>query len=336
MATRRLPRGTSDTGGGRTAFDTGGGRTAFDTGGGRTAFDTGAQFFTAVSPEFQALVETAAAEGAITQWYQRPPRHTGDDPLPVWCGSTGMTDFPKWIAGTLHRESTVDVRSSVRVTGIESIPHGIAVSTESGDQGGSHDAINTGSVILTPPVPQALSLLPMDLRSQIDPGIAELDYDPCLALLVSLDSPLRDVFNEYGWFRTSQGDGMIAWGADNARKGRGDHGARNLPRITLHSTAEAARALYQQEDSQVVAELIGGLSTLIPAHARDVLQQARARGTVDLKKWRYARPTRRWRELSARISPRVYLAGDSFGGGRVEGAFVSGRHAAQDLIERSQ
>ncbi len=331
-------------------------------GAGGGAFDTGAQFFTAVAPDFRAVVADAAHAGVVTQWYQRAPRTPDREPLPVWRGRTGMTDLPKWIAAGLQHTGTVDIRTSIRVTEVVPTQNEVRVLTEgspatgavsqggkqrehgahnqSGERGGRRapresaedDSINTATVILSPPLPQALMLIPASLRNELDPGLVELSYDPCLALLITIEAPPAELLNEEGYARPAGGDSKIAWVADNTRKGLPEQAAEQPSRLTVHSTGEAARELYDADESHAIAQLVAALEALLPSHEREAVSRAHAQGATQLKKWRYARPVRRWSESSVAVTPRVLLAGDSFGGGRVEGGFMSGIHAAGRIL----
>ncbi|MFW5693609.1 MAG: NAD(P)/FAD-dependent oxidoreductase [Alkalispirochaeta sp.] len=297
------------------------------------SFDTGAQFFTAVTPEFSAVVETAAAAGVVTQWYQRPPRRSGGVPLPVWRGSGGMTDLPKWIAADQPEGSAMEIHLSTRVTALEPTGGRVLVWTEDTHQ----PPIETETVILTPPVPQLLELLPPGIATSIDPETATIDYDPCLALLLTLEDPLPGLLNEHGWFRDPEPHTPIAWVADNAMKGLSPNDSRpartsdTSSRLTVHSSAATARRLYD-DDHRALQELTEALSALVPADQRDYLKHARSQSSLELKKWRYARPTRRAHDASVELTPRIIMAGDAFGGGRVEGAFTSGLHAAKRVL----
>ncbi|MFO8041955.1 MAG: FAD-dependent oxidoreductase, partial [Alkalispirochaeta sp.] len=295
MATRRVRPG---------AFYTGAEEGAFDTGARGGAFDTGAQFFTAVAPEFRALVADAANAGVVTQWYQRAPRTPDHEPLPVWRGRTGMTDLPKWIAAGLQEAGTVDIRTSTRVTEVLPTQNGVRVLSEStlangahsvGSEHGAHyqsgkqyahpeptggDSISTGTVILTPPLPQALMLIPTALRNELDPGLVGLSYDPCLALLITIEAPLVALLNDAGYVRPAAGDSMIAWVADNTRKGLPDEAAEQPSRLTVHSTGEAARELYDAEESHATAELAAALKALLPSHEREAVSRAHAQGAT--------------------------------------------------------
>ncbi len=288
-------------------------------------FDTGAQFFTAVSPEFRAVVEAAAAAGAVAQWYQRPPRAPDGATLPVWRGATGMTDLPKWIAANLQRDADFQLHLSTRVTELQHDRDQVLVWSEAAGS----DPWVAGAVILTPPLPQAITVLPQVVRDAIDAELVQRTYDPCLALLLSLDSPLPPVFNEHGWFRPPEREHPIAWVADNAVKGL--PGGSRSAHLTIHSSPAVARRLYDN-DQEATAALGEALRELFPTEFRPRID--RALPTATLKKWRFARPTGRSDELSVAVTPQCILAGDAFGGARVEGAFSSGHHAATRVLGR--
>lgn len=50
-----------------------------------------------------------------------------------------------------------------------------------------------------------------------------------------------------------------------------------------------------------------------------------------LQHWRYATPTEPRPERCIEVAPGVFLAGDAFGGPRVEGAFLSGLAVAGEI-----
>ncbi|HKK47963.1 MAG TPA: FAD-dependent oxidoreductase [Alkalispirochaeta sp.] len=293
-------------------------------------FDTGAQFFTAVSPEFRALVDAAAKAESVTPWYHRPSRTPDEDPLPVWRGRTGMTDLPKWMASELRQDEHVDLYLSTRLTGLERAGNGIQVSIE----GTERAPWITRSVILTPPLPQAISMVPDRLGEELDAELRSLVYDPCLALLLSMKAPIPDEFNEHGWIRPPDSGNPIAWVADNAVKGLPPtHTVPAPARLTIHSSPAAARRLYD-DDQHATAVLAEALQELLPARYQADIEQAV--GSANLKKWRFARPTRRMSDASVAVTPRIILAGDAFGGARVEGAFASGLHAAGRVLDETR
>ena len=68
--------------------------------------------------------------------------------------------------------------------------------------------------------------------------------------------------------------------------------------------------------------------------ARAVVSQKFPRQNIlnlQVKKWRYAQPTRIWNEFFESPAPSLYLAGDAFGGASLNGALKSSNSLADHL-----
>ena len=73
---------------------------------GQARLDHGAQFFTTRSDDFKAVVAEAVAGGAVKEWC----RGFGEpDGYPRYCGTSGMTDFAKWLARDLDISLGVEI-----------------------------------------------------------------------------------------------------------------------------------------------------------------------------------------------------------------------------------
>lgn len=350
------------------------------------AFDTGAQFFTATSRAFAELIDEARGDGAVAEWYQRPPHGSHTAPLSVWRGFDGMTALPKWIVARLKSGETVELSTGVRVTAVvdgarsagpaegarPAGPAGGAQAAGSaggtqaagvaggaqfagpaggaqsaGPAGGARSAgpagryvlqmedgstVRSRQVILTPPVPQSLSLLSPDLRARVPDGLDELSYHPCIALLITLPEHPHAGLNDYGWVRPKHPD--IAWIAENATKGissRETCDPEVAAVLTVHATPERSQRLYDESDETVGAALCDALSTLMPGAAGHFAAAMKS-GAWQVKRWRYAQPREIWGAHSVEITKGLFLAGDIFVSPRVEGAFTSGHHAAGQAI----
>ena len=295
-------------------------------------YDTGAQFFTAVSEDFAAMVTEAAAAGAVRAWYTRHPRRAHHRPLPVWRGDTGMSDLPKWLAGTLNPR-VAQIRFPVTVKTVEKTDSGVRVlyhstAADSRDET-SGETVSAPAVILTAPAPQSVALLSESLQAKIPPGVRGLDYHPCVALLVPQRRYPSHILNEHGWVRPSHP--AIGWIADNHCKGLPAADAGE-PRpegaaLTVHFAPSWSTQWYHEPDRETVSAALNELRSL------DIDTQPSA---VDVKRWRYAQPVELWSEQSVEVQPGVFLAGDVFAGPRVEGAFSSGLHAARRVMEEHQ
>lgn len=314
--------------------------------------DHGAQYFTARPPWFDGEVQRWASSGVVSCWF--------DEPKPAWRGEPSMTAVAKYLAEGL------DVRVSTMVTAVspgDTAPWRIAAMVDGGngnDQSGEV-FLDADAVVLTAPVPQTLAMLDAGgvvLGLEAMGRLAAVTYDPCLAVLAVLDGPSGMTWP--GWQRpggglggvrgdtgqsaggiiggdthdgdTDDGDrkggdpaGIVAWVADNQLKGISE-----VPALTVHCTADASAAMFER-DADSVIETVLAAAALLPGYP------GAGRGVVaaQLVRWRYARVA------TADPGPCLFadvegagplvVAGDGFGGPRVEAAARSGLAAARVL-----
>jgi renalase len=172
-------------------------------------------------------------------------------------------------------------------------------------------------VLATAPVPQTLALLEngdVVLTSNDVAALNAIAYDPCIALMAALDGPSG--LSEPG--AVDPVDGPIDWMADNQLKG-----ISPVPAVTIHATPDFSRAQWDASDEAITEALLTA--------AR--LDAAVVAGSVQIQRWRYARPSVEHPERFLRLSdmaPFVF-AGDAFGGAKVEGAALSGAAAAREI-----
>ncbi len=266
--------------------------------------DHGAQFFTVRSEAFAAVVDGWRAAGLVREWH----RGLGGSPdgHPRYVCPRGMNALGKHLAAGLS------VRAGSLVFAIRpgSPPDPWVVTTDDG-VGTPADA-----VVVTCPVPQTLSLV-IDAGVEVPDPLRTLDYDRTLALLAVLDRPPAVP----GPGAVQDGDPVFSFIADNQAKG-----VSPVPAVTLHASPAWSLAAWDREPAEVLADLT--------AAARPWLGGARI-VEAQVKRWRFATPQHVWPAPSLRLdgpggAPLV-LAGDAFGGPRVEGAACSGLAAAEDV-----
>ncbi len=273
-------------------------------------FDHGAQFFTAQDPRFKELVDEWAARGIAREWGHGFASGDGfiqPDGYPRYCGVSGMTAIPKYLAKGL------DIHLSDGVT---------AASVDGGCwklQTAEGQALSGKRLLLTPPVPQSLEILeaggttlPSDAKAALD----QIEYDPCFAVLVTLDGPSK--IPDPGGIRMPHD--RIAWMADNETKGisPGHHN------VTIHGNPNFSRQYFDEDPASVAEVLIGAAEPWLGAKVVD----------SQVHRWRYSQPTRVYPApcvYTAQPAP-IAFAGDAFGGPRVEGAALSGLAAAKHLL----
>ncbi len=270
---------------------------------GEATVDHGAQFFTVRSPEL-----TRAMRGwPVHVWHHGPAtaRSILDDPStaqeggdghPRYVGDRGMNGIAKHLAADL------DVRTSVRVQSVRPVDGGWIIASE-GSQ-----VWSAPRVLVTAPVPQTIAMLP---DTDLPGSVTSLTYDPCVALLAVLDRPIDLTAVQFG-------EGPVNHLADNASKG-----ISALPAVTVHATGDWSRAHLDDDD----ATITDALTTM----ALPWLHGA-AVTTSQVRRWRYATPLAPHAERAVEVAPGLVLAGDTFGGAKVEGALLSGLAAADLLV----
>ncbi len=299
-----------------------GGRLATRSIGGGLA-DLGAQFFTARTPGFQALVSEWLADGLAFEWArgwsQGSAQSTGnedappDDGHPRYAVRGGMNGLAR------HLALGLTVRTEVQVVAITPHDDDWLVYDSTGH------IYHTGALILTPPVPQSLALLDAGgtpLAPEDRAALERISYAPCLCGLFHLDGdaglPHPGAIQRPG--------APVAWVADNRYKG-----ISTEPIITVHAGPELSAALFERPDESVREALESGLRLYLDAAraAEGSAPPVQIR-EVQIKRWRYAQPTHLHPEPGLRAAglPPLIFAGDAFGGPRVEGAALSGLWAA--------
>lgn len=286
---------------------------------GEASFDHGAQFFTVRSDEFSELVERWTASGcpirvwghglAGVQHIDDGPRAAseGGDGYPRYAVRTGMNALAK------HISAGLDIRPDHRVQSVRVTDGRWEVDT-------GQRQLDADALVLTPPVPQSLALLDAG-GVALDSGsrglLEDVAYDPCLAVLLTLDRSVH--LPEPGGVQISEGP--VRTLSDNQAKG-----TSRAPGLTVHLRADVSRERYGDAPGAVVADTL--------THLEPWLDGAQVTGW-QLQRWRYSQPVRlrddRTLRADVRGAPLVF-AGDAFGEAKVEGAVRSGLAAARALL----
>lgn len=270
--------------------------------------DEGAQYFTVREATFKDEVRGWLATGNAVQWstgFATPDGTAFPDGHPRYCGREGMATLAQHVAAEL------DVRHDSEVVSIGHEGRWL-VTLLSGKR------LEATALLLTPPVPQSLSLLAQGgtpLPADEAAVLARIDYDPCLALSVVLDGPSKIPAPGGMW----PGGAQIYWMADNQQKG-----ISPVPIVTIHATPEYSWASYEGITENIIAELRAEADQWL---GNDVV-------ATRLRRWRYSIPRQLYpaRSLLVQTPGIVAFAGDAFAGPRVEGATLSGVAAGHALV----
>ena len=272
--------------------------------------DHGAQFFTVRDRQFAQRVTEWQEAGVVSQWGQGFADANGLLPSGEhfrYRGVDGMTSVPK------HLAEGVDIRLQTRIAAVSKEENYWLARSLSGE------AFRGQALLLTSPVPQSLELLKagrVSLPSDIKRELERIEYEPCLALLA--------VFGGAGQIPAPGGlrfsEGPIAWMADSYQKGI----SPDAYTVTIHAAPDFSR-LHWQTDEKVVARKL--LEAAVGWLHPEVLEW-------QIHRWRYSQPVKTYPEQALFLPgpPPLVLAGDAFGGPRIEGAFISGYKAAKTLL----
>ncbi len=332
LATRRLPAGQH----------------------GDALADSGAQFFTARSAEFAPVVASWLERGVARPWFAG--KSTSDEDL-CYCATGGMASLATDLARGL------DVRSRAVVTAIT--PHagatrpGRSLGQVAGHRNwtirvrtrGADMVLEAAAVVVTAPVPRARALLlagGTPLTAADDEQLRAVTYDSSLAVLAVLDGPSG--IEAPGARRI--GGAIVDWVADNAAKG-----ISPWPAVTIHASARfsaehatgpahpragsgcdpADDRTDDRTDAEIVELMLGevGLTGRLLGAASGHRAGSQRLASAVVERWRDAKPvgTAPGGVLVLDGVPPAVVAGDGFGGPRVESAAVSGLSAGHTVAE---
>lgn len=274
---------------------------------GEYEFDHGAQYFTVSEPDFEADMKRMG-EDAV-RWesrglYLRAGESTADTGRPRWVGAPRMNGLPKAMARGL------DIQLGRRVARIAGVVEELTLRFEDGSTEGPFDR-----VICTAPAPQAIGLLPK--RSPLQAILADVQMHACFALMVGWPEPF-----DPGWDSLRVSNLPISWIARNSSKPGRDE---TLSTLVIHAAPEWSDDHAEADRDWVQTVMLDAASVLCERK----LEQA---PHIALHRWLYAYANVGVGQ-DCLIDPAlgVVLAGDWCVGGRVEGAFVSGRAAAKSV-----
>lgn len=270
-------------------------------------FDHGAQFFTVQDADFQADIDTAIEDGVVAPWtakalYLKTGELSADRGRDRYVGTPRMNSLPKyWVEG-------LDVNLGLRVTSVAKTD-----SWRLGFEDGT-SASGFDGVISTLPPAQAIKILPQTFPKRA--SVASSEMHVCFCLMIGLSAPVHP-----GWDTLRVKGLPIDWIAINSAKpGR----PGNVGTIVVHSEADWSDAHAEADRDWVLDAMIKSASALLGLPLNEAPH-------IALHRWLYA---------SNKSSPDVpYLAGDGLVvagdwclGGRVQGAWLSGRAAARALL----
>lgn len=290
------------------------------------AYDHGAQFFTARDAAFQAQVRRWEAEGVVARWRPRlfdlhphAPPVPHDDAHPRYVGVPRMSHLARSLSHVLTLCTGVQA-AAIRAVG----PGALSVVDASGEVVSAQGTAVFSRVVVAVPPAQAVPLL-----EAVSPALAAeaqasaAGMTPCLAAMVTFSTPLAVPFDA-AWLH---GPGPLAWIArDSSKPGR--------PPSAGGAWILHARPAWSQENLSLGLDEIGAA---LLAGLRERLGDLPATEEVLGHRWRYALAAPHddavGRASRFEAASGVGMCGDWLCAPRVEGAWQSGRHLAETMLQ---
>lgn len=279
--------------------------------------DHGAQFFTARSAEFLAQVSEWITRGVCFEWSHGLHRATAHGPeapsgdnYPRYACREGMSALGRDLAG----EDALFVAREARAETISRNGDCWEVRSEDGRTFAGR------ALIVTPPPPQSAALLGAS-APEAAAVLAQIPMAPCLALVA------RYARIELPWRGTQAPDhSVVSWIGNDTSKRPDLH--PNATIVVIHAAPAFSAENFNRNEADLSAELLKAASHL----SRVDLEKPTG---CFLQRWRYALGSDRGGPAALHLAGTapLTLAGDAIAGGKIEGAWRSGREAARLIAE---
>ena len=268
--------------------------------------DHGAQFYTARDTRLQEMNAAWIKEKKVTGWYDRVP---GRPEIPSdmrYRGMTGMTGPAK----SLSQSCTLALNFFAEK--IEKTAQWKVF-----ERGGEGRVLQADHLLITIPSVQMLDLFDrsgIDLGSETMKRLCTIRHTRCLAILGILDRPSKLL---HPGAVTHSADN-IDWLSDNQVKG-----ISKIPAITLHASAEFSAQNWNVPAAEWAKDLLSASEEVLGAQVKSWVSHS----------WGFAKPLVTFGATHLHLPElSLTLAGDGFGGERVERAAISGLDAADAIL----
>ena len=274
-------------------------------------FDHGAQYFTVKDLRFQRYVDAWVDAGLVAPWQARIASRCEHGTLDAVSPLTRYVGVPGMNAIARHLSDGLDITKQCTIVAVQRNADSWQLTTESGETHGPYDAL-----IMAMPPPQLKRLIDMQAWHIDEDRVA---MTPCWCAMVAFDAPLA--VDVDGLFAN---DDVIDWVARDSSKPGRPAGERWV----IHASEQWSAGRLEGSPDSCARELTRRFFEILDLAPVDPAYLAGHR-------WSFARPSPTTPADSTANTECIWhgpqslaLCGDWCGGGRVEGAFLSGTAAA--------
>jgi renalase len=237
--------------------------------------DHGAQFFTARSPRFKAMVAQLIELGIIHEWSRGFPKLTANGleqriaQNPRYACTNGMSSLGKTISDGLADEKPISLELGAQVSAVWRSSHGWTAVLENGEMR------HARALVVNAPAPQALNLLHQSLNPDGIAALSAVQFEPCWAVIAALEGR-----PDPGWKGVEIDHPMLAWASL-------DHTKRELnapPVLVLHATPAWSLEHVEKRAETVLGPLLNAAQGVLGPWVGQRL-------AATAHRWRYALPT---------------------------------------------
>ena len=273
--------------------------------------DHGAQFFTVRDPRMKELLSLWENEEAVAPWYDHIPGRSDVPTGQRYRGTEGMTSLAKVLAKEFNVETSFFLQKIQRERNIWTL-------SEKDD---SQRSLEADHLVLTIPSVQLLELFQRShyrLEDDTMKSLQSIRHTRCLAILGIMDRPSS--LKHPGTLTHPVPE--IDWISDNQVKGISPE-----PACTIHASDEYSQKFWDAPDSERIPPLLSVAEEHL--HAKITSWSSH--------RWGFAKPVVTFGATHWHSEDRaITLAGDGFGGERIEKAAMSGWDAAEAIIGNSE
>ena len=285
-------------------------------------FDHGAQFLTVKDTEFRQIIQRGLQQGDITV-FMHPEKGR------VYIGNPVFKPLISRLIKPFNFTQNALVEKIEKHTDKSDYFWRILVKNSK--------PIFADKIILTMPAPQTYALLPKFLYELRETSL-KAEYQPCIATMVGVELPKSFSLNlnkPYSRFEPIWiAKGNISWSI--AKWSRVKKNTKTYLSVIIHANQWFSSKHIERDINELAKELWQEWISHVDESAKiDTSVLINHVSYLKGHKWRYAMVSKipeKWHERT-NLKQKIAIAGDWLNGPRIECAWISGRDAANSLLE---